>query len=719
MGLDRLRLRAFDFDGVTLEDPRLRRQLEQTLETFLAIPNESLLHGFRSRARMPAPGASLGGWYGDDVFNPFGQYLSGYARFYAATRDPRALAKTRDLVHEWSRTIDPDGFFFYSNRRPKATHYFYDKMVAGLVDAFRYAGIEEALSHLAAITDWADRNLSRENPFAKNAMHSPTEWYTLSENLYRAYEVTGSEIYRKLAVEFLYNEYFELLRGGDLQTLLAAGAQSTTRRYHAYSHVNALSGAAMAYLLGGEGKYLDALVSAARLLVETQCYPTGGYGPLETFMAPGQRAECLHSEDKHFETPCGSWAVLKLARYLTLCTGSASYADWVERLLYNGIGAALSLKANGEVMYFSDYSVRGARKTTSSPWSCCTGTYPQAVCDYGNHIYYHSGDGLFVSQFLSSTVEWKVHGRVVRVEQKGDFPVAPVTRLRISVDAPTPFRFGIRIPEWALNGLAVTVGGKPCSGTAQDGWFVLDRQWRDGDVVEARFDVGVTARRVEPQEPFPIAWTYGPVVLASIQDPPVHLDVAQASTLAGHLERTSRDRLSFSAGLPGSGSLDLVPFYEIEEGRPYVIFWDPADRRIRPPEIQFGPDAGLDWKTEPWGRVSLGYRAGFRVRFFGNGVRWVGKQLREGGRSTITIDGAAVGTVDQYGPFDGIPWMWESPRLPIGDHEMTVTLQNEKNVDGEARTVTHGGCLTVCHVSPIGDGAAGGEPPPDRPTAFA
>ena len=85
----------------------------------------------------------------------------------------------------------------------------------------------------------------------------------------------------------------------------------------------------------------------------------------------------------------------------------------------------------------------------------------------------------------------------------------------------------------------------------------------------------------------------------------------------------------------------------------------------------------------------------------------MGKQLREGGCSSIVIDGEPFATVDQYGPFDGVPWMWESPTLPNGHHEMTVSLRNEMNADGEARTITHGGCLTVCHVSPVGDADVG------------
>ena len=52
-----------------------------------------------------------------------------------------------------------------------------------------------------------------------------------------------------------------------------------------------------------------------------------------------------------FETPCGCWAAFKLCGYLTQFTGAATYGDWVERLVYNGIGAALPMaELRGDVL---------------------------------------------------------------------------------------------------------------------------------------------------------------------------------------------------------------------------------------------------------------------------------------------------------------------------------------------------------------------------------
>ena len=83
----------FDYRGVTLDGGRLRLQLDEVRDYYLRIPNDDLLKGFRQRAKLPAPGKDLGGWYSSDTFHVFGQILSGLARLYAATGDAACKEK--------------------------------------------------------------------------------------------------------------------------------------------------------------------------------------------------------------------------------------------------------------------------------------------------------------------------------------------------------------------------------------------------------------------------------------------------------------------------------------------------------------------------------------------------------------------------------------------------------------------------------------------------
>src|SRR5689334_5409314 len=105
-------------------------------------------------------------------------------------------------------------------------------------------------------------------------------------------------------------------------------------------------------------KYLRAIKNAWDMLEKTQWFASGGWGPNEAFVEPGKGklAESLTKTHNHFETPCGSYAQFKLARYLMRLSGESHYGDGLERVLYNGILAALPMGPDGKTFYYSDYS---------------------------------------------------------------------------------------------------------------------------------------------------------------------------------------------------------------------------------------------------------------------------------------------------------------------------------------------------------------------------
>jgi hypothetical protein len=205
-------LKNFDYRGVTLSDGSFKRQFDELRDYYLRIPNDDLLKGYRARARRPAPGADLGGLY--LAHGIFGQLLSGFARMHAATGDPACRAKAVALMRGWAECLGSNGYPFpqgYGGLMP----YNYDKLVCGLIDIARYCGDKEALIYLSRITDWAAQNLAgvekNLNERIPNWFAANGEWYTLSENLYRAYLATGDPKYRRLAERFEYTDYWNLI----------------------------------------------------------------------------------------------------------------------------------------------------------------------------------------------------------------------------------------------------------------------------------------------------------------------------------------------------------------------------------------------------------------------------------------------------------------------------------------------------------------------------
>jgi len=549
-----LRLESFNLSGVRLLDGPLKQQFDQCREIFLSIPDDAILFGFRQRAGLPSPGKSLDGWYGKDYFNAFGQYLAGMIRMAKAAGDGPLQAKAVFLMREWAKAIDPDGFSFYT-RKPNVMHYPYEKTMGVLNDLYEYAGEKDALVYADRITDWAIKNLdrTRENPPGGGGQ----EWYTLSENLYRAYLNTGDPKYREFAGVWHYDKYWNAFADGHPD---AVGL-------HAYSHVNTLSSAAMAFRVTGDPKYLRAIVNAYDYFQQTQCYATGGYGPAENLLpADGSLGESLESSFDTFETPCGSWAGFKLSRYLMGFTGEARYGDWVERLTYNCIGAALPMTGAGNTFYYADYRICGGAKVYyESTWPCCSGTYPQAVADYHNLIYFKDRDGLYVNLFVPSEVTWSRDDGAIVLRQETSYPESGRVVLTIASDRPVEMPLSFRVPAFATSGMPVRINGAPERVEAQPGrWATIKRQWSRGDAIELQIPLELAFVPIDKQHPKRVAATRGPVVLVRQGQPPVP-DFSKWTPIGN-------DRAAFE--VTSTTASRYVPFYQVPKDQPYQMYFD-------------------------------------------------------------------------------------------------------------------------------------------------
>ena len=562
-------IEAFDYQGVRLRESRWRQQVETAREFYLGLPDDDILQGFRAAAGLPAPGKPLGGWCKENSSTIFGQWLSGMARLYRATGDTVIRDKAARLMTEWAKTVKPDGDC-------GMRHYAFDKLVCGLVDMQMYAGQADAVPLLEKTTGWARRTFEHENMVVLPGHNTiyyglPQEWYTLSENLYRAYQLTGNPDFKTFAEVWLYREYW----GKFANSPAPAGAQGV----HAYSHVNTFSSAAMTYAVTGDPVYLRIIRNAYDYLQNTQCYATGGYGPNERFMSPdGSLGKALETRSDTFETICGSWAGFKLSRYLMQFTGEARYGDWIERLFYNGVGASLPLRPGGRNFYYSDYRVSGGMKVDYwENFTCCSGTYIQNMADYHNLIYYKDDASLYVNLYVPSEVTWSRPDGEIKFVQETGYPETETSTLTVEATPSARFALRLRVPGWSrdmslkVNGVDATVPRKPGE------WAAIQRTWKSGDRVEIRIPLRLRTEPVDRQHPGRVAVVRGPVVLAldyNYHDPAFELpktDVDLNRWLVAD-DKPSVFRVQRPNGRPVR--LKFRPFYDFAEDFPYLMYFD-------------------------------------------------------------------------------------------------------------------------------------------------
>jgi uncharacterized protein len=563
-------LKEFGYGDVTLHSEPHNRQLRETHAVLMALSEDSLLKPFRQMAGQPAPGADLGGWYHynpdydsnavDEGFAPgatFGQWVSALARSYAIDGSPATRDKVLRLNRLYAQTISGD--FYEENRFPA---YCYDKLVCGLIDAHEYVGDPDAYSILELTTDTALPHLPRkaiehgrrwrENP---GEGYTWDESYTISENLFLAYQRGAGERYRLLAMQYLDDEYFDPLSDG--QNVLAGR--------HAYSYVNALSSAMQAYLTLGNAKYLRAARHAFEMLT-AQSFATGGWGPDEQLRAPDGEdvVKSLSGSHSSFETPCGSYAHFKLTRYLLRVTRDSNYGDSMERVMYNTVLGAKPLLADGSTFYYADYNFQGRKTYKNVHWPCCSGTLPQVAADYRINVYFGDPDGVYVNLYLPSALRWTQGGAQVSLTQQSGYPFDGSVKLDLELSKPAEFAVHLRIPVWA-QGASILVNGKPAR-AVPGAFLTIRRSWKTGDVIELDLPMRLRLEAIAPRHPQTVALLCGPLVLFPITG------VAPALTARQLLSAKKTGREAWQVET-GRGQMDLLPFTAIgdQQYSTYVI----------------------------------------------------------------------------------------------------------------------------------------------------
>ncbi|TDC48040.1 hypothetical protein E1212_22465 [Jiangella ureilytica] len=572
-------LEPVGYTGAVTLHGRLGQRVAQAMETYGGLSDDDVLKGFRRAAGLPAPGNDLTGWAAETSAMTFGQWVSGLARLAAATGERGLAAKASGLIAGYAATLG-------AGHDPHLNIYAWEKLVCGFVDSAVYGGDAGALPLLSKIVraERYDRTRAAAvaNDFSGEEPDFTIEWYTLAENLYRGHWASGDDALATAAREWHYDAYWDRFR----ERPAPGRPWDIPAWLHAYSHVNTFASAAAAYEMHGDPGHLDILRNAYDWLTTTQTFATGGFGPHEfTMPQDGTLGRTLEWITDSAEITCGSWAAFKLCTALLRFTGEAHYVDWVEQLVYNGIGATVPVQPDGRTPYYADYRLGVATKLPYwNAWPCCSGTYVQAVAHLHDLVYFRSPDGLAVALYVPSEYSGEVGGARATIRQRTTFPEADDTVVEIALDRPAAFTLRLRVPGWAA--MTISVNDEPVPVTAGgDEWFALARTWRDGDRVAVGLGPRLRALPVDEQHPNRVAMAYGPVVLAQDVDWVVPFDAPVPWSMLdweSHLVRQG-SQLLFLPAEPGTHRMPpgpFRPFYEVPERRPYRIYHDLGSRRI-------------------------------------------------------------------------------------------------------------------------------------------
>ena len=530
-------------DVKLLSSPFLQAQ-QTDLHYILALDPDRLSAPFLREAGLTPKAPSYTNWENTGLDGHIGgHYLSALSMMYAATGDTAIYHRLNYMLNELHRAQQAVGTGFiggtpgslqlwkeikagdiraggFSLNGKWVPLYNIHKTYAGLRDAYLYVHSDLARQMLIDLTDWM---IDITSGLSDNQMQDMlrSEHGGLNETFADVAEITGDKKYLELARRFSHKVILDpLIKNEDRLNGMHANTQIP--KVIGYKRVAEVSKDDKDWNHAAEWDH------AARFfwntVVNHRSVCIGGNSVREHFH-PSDNFTSMLNDVQGPET-CNTYNMLRLTKMLYQNSGDVDnsnkpdprYVDYYERALYNHILSSQEPDKGGFV-YFTPmrpghYRVYSQPET--SMW-CCVGSGLENHTKYGEFIYAHQQDTLYVNLFIPSQLNWKEQG--VTLTQETLFPDDEKVTLRIDKAAKKNLTLMIRIPEWAGNskGYEITINGKKHLSDIQTGastYLPIRRKWKKGDMITFHLPMKVSLEQIPDKKDY-YAFLYGPIVLAT------------------------------------------------------------------------------------------------------------------------------------------------------------------------------------------------------------
>jgi len=365
-----------------------------------------------------------------------------------------------------------------------------------------------------------------------NQLHIWPGHEVVEMGLAKLYRVTGNPRYLALA------KYFLDVRGShpggdDYHQSRIPPMEQTEAIGHAVRAGYLYSGMADVAALTGDEQYIHAIDTIWQNCVGEKIYITGGIGARHNGEAFGNNYE-LPNLSAYNET-CAAVANDYWNERLFLLHGDARYMDVLERTLYNGLLAGVSLDGT---KFFYPNPLESDGHYERSPWfgcACCPGNITRFLPSVPGYFYARQKDRIYINLYAGGTADIHLDdGRKIRLTQETSYPWDGAVKINVGPEKASRFTLALRIPGWARNeampgglyhfadtnteSVTLQVNGKTAPLKLENGYAKLDRKWKAGDVVT--FNLPMPVRRIVASEKVKadigrVALQRGPIVFCA------------------------------------------------------------------------------------------------------------------------------------------------------------------------------------------------------------
>jgi uncharacterized protein len=602
---------SFPLSDVRLLDGPFKHAEQLDVKYILEMDVDRLLAPYLREAGLKPKAESYGNWENTGLDGHIGgHYLSALSMMYASTGDQRIKERMEYMISEFKRCQDntPDGYLggvpgstelwknisqgkinaaSFSLNNKWVPLYNIHKIYAGLRDAWLFGESVVAKEMLIKLTDWACKlveNLTDEQ--IQDMLRS--EHGGLNEVFADVAAITGESKYLKLARQFSHQAILNpLLKGEDKLTGM-----------HANTQIPKVIGYKRVADVDGDNAWDAASRFFWETVVDNRSVSIGGNSVREHFHPTNDFSSMISSEEGP-ET-CNTYNMLRLTKMLFETDPKVRYTDYYERALYNHILSTQNPETGGFV-YFTPMR-SGHYRVYSQPHTsfwCCVGSGLENHAKYGEMIYSHSGNKLFVNLFIASKLNWKSQG--IRLKQQTKFPDEEQTSFVIETKKKSDFELNLRCPSWIAEGqLEISINGKKqIYKPNSNGYVAINRTWKNGDRVVVNLPMHTNIEQLPDKSNY-YSLLHGPIVLASktgqeqmdglfaddsrgghiAHGPKIPLNEmpileSQPNEIVSKIQPKANQPMAFTLENLHSDKyekMELMPFYKLHESR-YMVYW--------------------------------------------------------------------------------------------------------------------------------------------------
>ena len=574
------RLMPVSFSSVTINDafwtPRLLIHKDVTLPVCIdQIENQTgRIRNFENAAK--GEGEHSGIFFDDsDVYKA----LEGMAYSLQIEPDPGLEAKCDEWVAKFAAAQQPDGYLntFYTltgleNRwhdMDRHEMYCAGHMTEAAVAYYRATGRR---SLIEVAEKFADHMMSVFGPDKRHWVPGHEE---IELALVKLYEVTGKRKYLDFAAWLLDQRGHGYGSYGDDRTWPAIYYQDEVPvrelsriTGHAVRSMYLYCGMADVAAYTGDRELMAALDRLWDHVVNRNMYITGGIGQssrnegiTEDYDLPNLTAYC--------ET-CASVGMVFWNWRMNQFTGDAKYIDVMERSLYNGALAGISLRGDRFFYVNPLESLGGHHRQEWFGCACCPSQICRFIPSVGNYAYATSEKALWVNLYMGSDVTVNLAGKEMKVHQTTAYPWDGSVALELGLQKPVKGEIRLRIPGWCKD-YTVAVNGSAVSAPVEKGYVVLRSKWKDKDKIELVMTMPVEVVAADPrvkEDEGKRAVQRGPIVycIEEVDNPEGFDNLALSEGMDFKLEKLPKRQwwgheiMQISART-GEGEMTLIPYF--------------------------------------------------------------------------------------------------------------------------------------------------------------